>query len=1073
MVSPVFARAALGCFSTCLIAAASTTYAAGGLNAERLRCEHRTAPLGVDVARPSLSWIVTSEARDQRQTAYQVQVASTPKKLSAGQPDLWDSGRVESDETLAVRYAGKPLKTNQRCFWRVRVWDRDGQASEFSDATQWTTGLLSPSDWQGDWIGFDAGRTDSRPDAPLDGASWIWAPPGGDGKPRNGSHGFAARFDLPADARVESAEAVMYGDDSVRMFINGDEANCGIRGGKPFTVDVSHLLRPGMNQIRLLCANKSPKSAGVIAKLTVTTDHGGRVLLTNKDWAWVDAPKADWETGDDEPNFDQTAAAVAEYGKGPWGKVGPAVPLLPPPACLRADFGVDRPVKRAIVYAAVLGDCELRLNGERVSEDYFPSGWTDYTKRVYYRAYDVTKLIRQGQNAAAVVLADGWYSGHIGWGVNTPARDHYAEHPRFAGQLVLQFEDGGEEVLATGADWVASTGGTREADFLQGETFVAEAEPQGWDAPGFDDSGWSPVEVGADVDPVVQWHPAQPVRELETFEPVEVTEPTPGAYVLNLGQNFAGVPRIRVKGAKPGQVIKLRFAERLNPDGTVYLTNMRTARATDTYVCRGDTEETWQPRHTFHGFQYIEVRGLGHAPSSDEIVGVALSSDTPAVGSFECSDAMLNQLVSNVYWTQRMNFIDIPTDCPQRDERLGWTGDAQVYIGTACLNCDVQAFFGKWMQDMLDSQRADGQFPMISPTKVAGDDGGPAWADAGVICPMQLYETYGDRELLARQYPSMKRFVEFCRGRSKDGVLPPDQFHCFGDWLSVNADTPKDVIYTAYYAQSTRLTAEAAEILGFSTDAKELRALHKRIKQAFQKKFVKDGGRIEGDTQCCYALALAYGLVDGKDRQAASRYLVEDIKKRGGRLSTGFIGTKDLMLVLSKIGRQDVAYDLLFSDKFPGWGFSIKQGATSIWERWDGWTPEQGFQSAGMNSFAHYSFGAVYRWMVENIGGIRPTSPGYATLTIAPEVTDRLEWAKTSYDSVRGPIASDWRREEGRFLLNVSVPANTTAQLRLPKGASADGLTESGKPWGTSRDEDGVTVLEIGSGDYRFEAPMK
>ncbi len=484
----------------------------------------------------------------------------------------------------------------------------------------------------------------------------------------------------------------------------------------------------------------------------------------------------------------------------------------------------------------------------------------------------------------------------------------------------------------------------------------------------------------------------------------------------------------------------------------------------------------WQPRFTFHGFQYIEVTGLSGKPARDTVVGVALSSDTPVVGDFTCSDPMLNQLHNNIYWTQRANFIDIPTDCPQRDERLGWTGDAQVYVRTATLNTDVQAFFTKWLVDLDDGQRADGQFPCVAPSVVAGDDGGPAWADAGVICPWTIYEVYGDRRVLERHYDSMKRFIEFCRQRSTPDLLPPEKFHCFGDWLSIKADTPKDVIYTAYFAYSAELMARTADVLGKTDDAKEYNALFERINAAFNKAYVAADGRIKGDTQTGYVLALTFDLVQGEQAKLAAQYLVEDIEKRDWHLSTGFIGTKDLMLVLSKIGRTDVAYRLLHNETFPSWGFSIKHGATSIWERWDGWTPEKGFQDPGMNSFAHYSFGAVYQWMVENIGGIRSAAPACKELLIAPKPDGQVKSAAVAYRGIRGLIATDWQQRDGKFVFNVTVPANSTAQVALPAKAAAD-ITESGHPLAQSpgvqvlRLDGPNVILAIGSGRYAFEMP--
>ncbi len=546
-----------------------------------------------------MSWIVESTQRGQKQTAYHVLVAGDEATLRQDQGDLWDSGKVQSDETTAIVYAGKPLRSHQRCYWKVRVWDKDGTPSTWSKPALWSMGLLEPSDWQGaDWIGSD----------------------------------------------------------------------------------------------------KSRKNV-----------------------------------------------------------------ILPPPAYLRTTFQVEKPVRRATLYATALGIFDVHLNGQRVSDDYFNPGWTDYTKRVYYRAFDVTSQVRAGDNALGAILADGWYSGYVGFGKK---RDHYGTKPRFRALLHLELADGSTTDIVTGPRWRTATGPIHEADFLMGEVYDAqEAQSpawRGWDSSGFDDSRWGPVDLGAELKPSVQSHPAPPVRAFAELKPRTIKEPKPGAYVFDLGQNFAGNIRLKVTG-EPGRKITLRYAERLNPDGTIYTTNLREARVTDTYLCSGQGEETWSPRFTFHGFQYVELTGLKSPPNEKTITGVALSTDTPVVGRFACSDPMLNQLHSNIEWTQRANFIDIPTDCPQRDERLGWTGDAQVYIGTAALNCDVQAFFNKWLVDLTDGQRADGQFPMVAPVKVAGDDGGPAWADAGVICPWTIYQVYGDRRVLERQYPSMVKFIEFCR----------------------------------------------------------------------------------------------------------------------------------------------------------------------------------------------------------------------------------------------------------------------------------------------------------------------
>jgi alpha-L-rhamnosidase len=906
-------RASWAC-AAALAAGACDAALAAALDPVALRCEYRVDPVGIGETSPRLSWQVESSLRGERQTAFQILVASTTDLLAQGKGDLWDTGRMMSDESIGTAYAGAPLASRERCYWKVCVWDRYGNAA-WSGPAQWSMGLLKPEDWKSAWIGYDEERI-----------------------------------------KLARTEGVDY---------------------------------------------------------------------------------------------------------------------LPPVPYLRATFRADRPVLRATLYASALGLVEPHLNGHLVSEDFFTPGWTDYSRRVDYRTYDVTPWVRPGENALGAVLSDGWYAGYVGYGGH---RDHYGKLPRIRMQLQVDYADGTSSVTGTGPDWKAATGPMLEADFLKGETYDARMEMTGWDDSGFNDSSWRPVVVGSEVQPLMQAHPGPPVRVIAEFRAKATTEPRPGVYVLNLGQNFAGVPRLRVSG-EPGQRITLRFAERLSPDGTIYTENLRSARSTDTYICRGTGVEVWEPRLTFHGFQYVEITGLRQPPAADTVVGLALSSDTPVVGSFACSDPMLTQLHSNIYWTQRSNFIDIPTDCPQRDERLGWTGDAQIYIRTATLNCDTQAFYTKWLIDLDDdSQRADGEFPMVSPVKVAGDDGGPAWADAGVICPWTVYFAYGDRRILERHYQAMTRFIAFCRDRSKSDLLPPDKYHCFGDWLSIKADTPKDVIYTAYFAYSTRLTARAAEVLGKTEDAAKYNDLFRRIKEAFNKAYVTDDGRVSGDTQTAYVLALAFDLVDGERAKLAGEHLVDNIEKRDWHLSTGFIGTKDLMLVLSKIGRTDVAYRLIHNDTFPSWGFSIKQGATTTWERWDGWTPEKGFQDPGMNSFAHYSFGAVYQWMVENIGGIRSDGPSYRHIVFAPQMDGQMTHATTRYDSIRGRIESDWKRQDGQFSMRVAIPANATATVSLPldPASATNTVTEGGQPLEHAdgvkllRIENGRAVLEVESGSYQF-----
>ena len=555
------------------------------------------------------------------------------------------------------------------------------------------------------------------------------------------------------------------------------------------------------------------------------------------------------------------------------------------------------------------------------------------------------------------------------------------------------------------------------------------------------------------------------MQQTGVLHSVKITEPQPGTFIFDMGQNFAGFARLKARGPA-GTKIALRFAEVLNPDGTVYTTNLREARVIDTYILKGQGEEVWQPRFTFHGFRYVEVKGFPGKPDKDAITGVAINSNVPLVGSFECSSPMVNRLYQNIVWTQRANYISVPTDCPQRDERLGWMGDAQTFVRAATYNADVAAFFTKWLVDVDDAQGPTGDFADVSPRIVDPAGGVAAWADAGTICPWTIYQVYNDRRLLEKHYPAMVRWVEYCRKNSKDLLRPAAGF---GDWLSIKADTPLDVIATAYFAHSTNLTAAAARKLGKDEDARKYEELFAKIKAAFNKAYVAADGRIKGNTQTCYVMALWFDLLPAEKRPAAIRYLVDDIKARGTHLSTGFVGTSVLMPALSANGQTPVAYQLLLNDTFPSWGFSIKHGATTIWERWDGWTPEKGFQDPGMNSFAHYSFGAVARWMFQTAAGIDMAEPGFQKLVIRPQPAPGLTWVKASYRSPHGRIATEWKTADGKLTLVVTIPANTTATVYLPKSDPAEQTLSEGITF--LRNEDSESLFAIAAGQYQFVVP--
>jgi alpha-L-rhamnosidase len=745
--------------------------------------------------------------------------------------------------------------------------------------------------------------------------------------------------------------------------------------------------------------------------------------------------------------------------------------LVPSPFFRRA-FTVRQGVARARLYATARGVYEPRLNGAKVGDQTLAPGWTDYNRRVQVQTYDVTDALRPGENVLGAIAGTGWYAGYVGWGHYCR---HYGQTPQVLMQLHVDYADGTSEVIATGRDWQSATGEIRYSDLLQGEYVDARRARPGWDAPGYDTADWSPVRVARlNATPLVS-DVAEPVRALEEIAPVAITSPAPGVHIFDLGQNIAGRARLRVSGPA-GSTIRLRFAEILNPDGTLYVTNLRAARVTDSFVLAGTGKEVFEPHFTWHGFRYVEVTGLPGEPSPETITGQFVGSNTRPVGEITTSDALVNQLQRNIVWGQRGNFLSIPTDCPQRDERLGWLGDAQVFVGTAVGNMDVAAFFTKWMRDVTDAQSPRGAFPDVAPRLVDLEDGAPAWGDCGVIVPWTIWRTYGDTRIIDEHWPAMERWMRWLHDANRDLIWRNNRKHDFGDWLSIGADTPKELIGTAYFAYDARLMAEMAAATGRENDEKRYRALFDGISAAFQEAYVDDGGCIEGDTQTVYCLALHFGLLTDEQWPKAAERLVRAIEAKDGHLSTGFVGVSYLCHVLTAAGRADVAYDLLHKETFPSWKYSILHGATTIWERWDGWTEDKGFQDPGMNSFNHYSLGSVGEWMRRSMAGIDtdPAAPGFAKLLIRPQVHDSLTFAEGVYESIRGPIRSRWEREDGRLTLAVEIPANVTAHVTLPAPASSE-ITEGGASLDAVEGvelldrTDAQAVVRIGSGAYRFE----
>jgi alpha-L-rhamnosidase len=760
-----------------------------------------------------------------------------------------------------------------------------------------------------------------------------------------------------------------------------------------------------------------------------------------------------------------------------------------PTISVRKTAFLKKKIQEARAFVTAHGLYELYINGKKVGNDVFTPGWTSYEKRLQYQVYDVTSLLAQGQNAVGAMLGDGWYRGTVGWATQW---GYYGKKRGLLCQIHIKYADGSEELIKTDTTWRANPDGEiRMNDMIYGgETYDATKIQKGWNEPNFNDKNWLPVQKGSYTMDNLVASVSNPVRKIEELTPKRIFRTPKGVLVADFGQNMVGWVRLKINGER-GTTVTMKHAEVLDKSGEMYLANMRYAKVTATYTLKGGGEaEIYEPRFAYFGFRYVSIEGLseGTTLTADNLMGIVVHSDIKPTGDFTCSNPLVNQLQRNIQWGQKGNFVDIPTDCPQRDERMGWTGDAQVFCKTAAFNADVATFFTKWLADLSADQRANGEVPyeipdVLNPRNSLTVNTSAGWDDATTIVPWTMYQIYDDVKILEKQYPSMKAWVDHIYKKTGDELIWRDGSR-FGDWLSYvphpdrasepDGHTTRDFIATAFFAHSVKLTAQTADILGKTADATFYYALFEKIKIAFNTEFVTPTGRTASDSQTSYVLALAFDLLPENLQQKAVNLLVKDIKSRKNHLSTGFLGTPHLCKVLSDFGRADVAYDLLFQETYPSWLYPIKLGATTIWERWDGIKVDSSFQDVGMNSFNHYANGAIGDWLYRVVAGIEMGKIGYKHILIQPEPTPRLTFAKAHFESIYGRIESNWERKDNKMRLNVRIPPNTMATIRLPN-AKISTITEGGKKLSDSEDfkqirTDGQAVkMEVGSGVYAFE----
>jgi len=819
----------------------------------------------------------------------------------------------------------------------------------------------------------------------------------------------------------------------------------------------------------------------VISSQSVNVVYNGPTLLSEQRvyWqvrVWDNKDKASpWSS----PGYWEMGILKPQEWKATWITYGDAKQVKEslPSLYFRKEFSLSKKVKSARVYATSLGLYELRLNGAKVSSDLFTPGWTSYKKRLQYQTYDITSLLK-GQNAIGVVLSDGWYRGNLGW---SKKGAYYGDKLALLVQLQITYTDGTVETIGSDNSWKVTTNGPiRGSDIYNGEQYDARLELTGWDQTGYDTGKWNnPLTYNQSNDILIAPQ-GVPVKAIQEIKPIKQFITPKGEMVYDMGQNMVGWIRLKVAGKK-GDQITLKFAEVLDKEGNVYTENLRGAKATDLFILKGEGTETLEPHFTFHGFRYLKVEGIKTPPPLEQVTGVVIHSDMKPTGNFSCSDTLINKLQHNIQWGQKGNFLDVPTDCPQRDERLGWTGDAQVFSMTAAFNFNVAPFYTKWVGDITADQLPNGKVPHVIPDVLNQDGGSTAWADVSVIVPYTVYLAYGDSRILEAQYPSMKAWVGYMTSRAQPNHLWTGDPH-FGDWLAfatTNSDYPgatteKDLIATAYYYHSTTLLSKIAAIIGQKEDADKYKTLAAGIKESFNHEFVTPNGRLVSHTQTAYALAISFGLLSPEVEAKAAVYCAKDVEKFQ-HLTTGFVGAPLLCKTLSAIGRDDLAFMLLNNKKYPSWLYPVLQGATTIWERWDGQKPDGSFQDKGMNSFNHYAYGAIGEWLYQHVAGIQidENQPGYKHILFAPHPGGGLRNASAELSTLYGKVASTWKIDNDNFVYEVTIPANTNATITLPY-AKADQVKQNGVTvtGGLVQIKTDVQV-NLGSGKYSFTYPAQ
>ena len=1100
-----------------LLLASSTAALADGAAPSQLRCEYLENPQGIDITAPRLSWKLEAspEARGLRQTAYRVLVASTPELLAKDEGDLWDSGKVASDQSVQVPYAGKSPGSHQICHWKVKVWtsDLEGKVTEsaWSMPQNWSMGLLKPEDWNAKWISMTPSRWEpdpsTAPELDLEGANWIRYEGGEANKDTNAAAAAGAASPKPPvhipenyfrktvsiPGSLRTASITLTADQEFSLRLNGELLGKSPlmpdAWRKPLSVDLKEKLRQGDNLLEIVAMRK-PTDVSMMAAIKIVPDQGAPIDIVT-DASWQAAQK-----GDAPPEAWRTAKIIAPYGAAPWGKF--AGPGKPKPGgdltsrnspMLRKTFVLTKPVKEAQASICGLGYYEMFLNGAKVGDHVLDPAITPYHGRALYVTYDLSKELKQGTNALGVQLANGIYNQEFADAWNFQGAPWRA-FPQMLLQLDVTYEDGTRERIVSDASWKVSDGPLYWDQLRMGVMYDARREHPGWDTPAFDDSAWQAAILREGPKGKLDPQMSEPIKVMETLGATNIVRQG-DSYLFDFGKNISGWTRLKVSG-KAGTEIVMDHGQQ----GIVIGKPLQT----DIYTLKGSGEEVWEPGFAFHGFSKVTVSGLPGEPTKEMVEARVVRTAFDERGEFECSNPLLNRLVEISRRSYVGNFVGIPTDCPHR-EKCGWTADAYLASEAGLTYYGSEAAYTRWILDFEAAQASDGKLPCIIPDGGPGADGmgwgmrfldGPAWESAYLIIPWNIYEYRGDRRILERHYENWKRWLAWYRdeskvidkksfvmensGGSKDSRYKNPQnvnqgniiTYGIGDWPP-NGLTPFEITSTASYYNAAMILSRTAGLLGKTAEQKEYADLAAQTKEAFNRAFYDEAtGTYSKGSDTGMSCALYFGLVDDKNRQKVADILAERLKKKDDTLTVGCLGSKYLLRALAETGHADTAYRIVTKTTTPGWGFLASSNRTTLTEKLD-----------GGGSDNHAFLGDVASWIMTYLGGIRvdPAHPGFQRFLIKPEVVGDLTWVKARHTSPYGGIVSDWKKEGDRFSLDLTVPPNSTAEVSLPTD-HPDSVTESGKPVAVApgvrilRGENGRELYEAGAGSYHFECRM-